>query len=262
MSEKIKWSGPKVAWLAVPLVLVVAVIAWIAFDPGFRSAPSSAAEMPRDAFERRVRDYLLEHPEIIVKAIERYQKRQRAAEESEAQAILKARADEIFRDPDSPVGGNAKGDTTVVEFFDYNCPYCRRVAPLMIEAEGADANLRIVYKEFPILGANSVFAARAALAAHRQGKYAEFHKTLIAADGVADKDKVLEVAAKIGLDLDRLKRDMDDPAIQKLIDKNLALARALRINGTPSFVAGDQIVRGAIDLKALEVLIQQARPKK
>ncbi len=250
-----------IAWLLVPVVVLIAAGAWFALDPGFRGAPKSA-EMPKDEFERRVRAYLLDHPEVIMEAVERFQERKRAAEQGEAQAVLKARSDEVFRDPDSPVGGNANGDVTLVEFFDYNCPYCRRVGPLMIQAESADAKLRIVYKEFPILGPNSVFAAKAALAAHRQGKYVAFHKALMAAEGVADKDKVMEVAAKVGLDLDRLKRDMDDPGIQKMIDRNLVLAQALRINGTPSFVAGDQIVRGAVDLTALQGLIREAREKK
>jgi protein-disulfide isomerase len=250
-----------IAWLLVPLVLVIAAGAWLALDPGFRGAPKSA-EMPKGEFEQKVRAYLLENPEVIVEAIERYQERKRAAEQGEAQAILKARADEVFRDPDSPVGGNANGDVTLVEYFDYNCPYCRRVGPTMVQAEAADAKLRIVYKEFPILGPNSVFAAKAALAAHRQGKYVAFHKALMAVEGVADKDKVMEVAATVGLDLDRLKSDMDDPAIQKMIERNLALAQALRISGTPSFVAGNQIVRGAVDLTALQGLIREAREKK
>lgn len=260
-----KLSPERAIWLLIPLVLAVAAATWLVLDPGFHRKPRTpelADGMPRDAFERRIRDYLLEHPEVIVEAMERYQERRRIAEQSEAQAVLKARADEVFRDPDSPVGGNANGDATLVEFFDYNCPYCRRVGAIMMEAEAADANLRIVYKEIPILGPNSVFAARAALAAHRQGKYVAFHKALMAVEGIADKDKVTEVAKKLGLDLDRLTRDMDDPAIQKMIGKNLALARALRINGTPSFVAGDQIVRGAVDLKTLQSLVQQGRGKK
>lgn len=240
-----------------------AAATWFLLDPGFRTAPpKSFAEVPKTAFEQRVRDYLLEHPEVIIEAIERHQERKRAAEQSEAQSVLKARADEIFRDPDSPVGGNTNGDATLVEYFDYNCPYCRRVGSIMIQAEAADPKLRIVYKEFPILGPNSVFAAKAALAAHRQGKYVEFHKALMAVKGAADKDTAMDVAAKIGLDLDRLKRDMDDPAIQKIIDRNIALAQALRINGTPSFVAGDQIVRGAVDLGTLQTLIREAREKK
>ncbi len=262
MPDPMKSAVKLIAWLFVPLVVAIAAAVWFALDPGLRGTPKSATEVPKGEFEQRVRDYLLEHPEVIVEAIERYQERRRAAEQGEAQAVLKARADEVFRDPHSPVGGNADGDVTLVEFFDYNCPYCRRVGPLMIQAEAADAKLRIVYKEFPILGPNSVFAAKAALAAHRQGKYVAFHKALMAVEGVADKGKVMEVAAKLGLGLDRLKRDMEDAAIQKMIDRNLALAQALRINGTPSFVAGDQIVRGAVELNTLQGLIREAREKK
>src|SRR3546814_1965115 len=125
---------------------------------------------------------------------------------------------------------------TFVEFFAYNFPYCRSVAPVMREAEAADPQLRIVYKEFPILGPNSVYAAKAALAAHRQGGYLAFHQALMQADGTADADLVLAVAAELGLDIERLKADMEDPVIQEAIDRNLALAQALRITGTPGFV--------------------------
>jgi protein-disulfide isomerase len=131
----------------------------------------------------------------------------------------------------------------------------------MSEAEAADPQLRIVYKEFPILGPNSVHAAKAALAAHRQGRYLALHQALMQADGTADADLALAVAAEIGLDLERLKADMDDPVIQEAIDRNLALAQALRITGTPGFVVGRQILRGAVDLKTLQQVISNARAK-
>lgn len=249
-------------WIAIPLLLAVAVGGWFLFDPGFKSAQKTAfvpIDIPQDEFERRVRAYILDNPEVIVEATQRLQARQRAAESTEAQAVLKQRVAEVTRDPASPVGGNPIGDVTLVEFFDYNCPYCRRVAPVMVEAEAADPQLRIVYKEFPILGANSVFAAKAALAAHRQGAYIAFHKALMLEKGIADEKTALEVAAKAGLSLERLKADMNDPAIQQAIDRNLDLAQALRINGTPGFVVGDQIVRGATDLKTLQTLVGRAR---
>ena len=143
------------------------------------------------------------------------------------QALIKSHADVLFRDVDSPVGGNSDGDVTLVEFFDYNCPYCRQMAPMMTQAESADSRLRVVYKEFPILGPNSKFAAKAALAAHKQGKYLAFHKALFQVRGTVDPSKVTEVAATVRLDVDRLKADMEDPAIAALIEKNLALAQAL-----------------------------------
>src|SRR5712691_2219883 len=169
------------AWSVLPLVLLGALGAWFALDHGFRwgrPAPDVAAEMPRDEFERRVRGYLLEHPEVIMEAANRFEARQRAHEQTEAEAILKSRAEDVFRDADSPVAGNQQGDVSLVEFFDYNCPYCRQMAPVMLDAESADPRLRIVYKEFPILGPNSTFAAKAALAAHKQGKYVAVHKAL------------------------------------------------------------------------------------
>jgi protein-disulfide isomerase len=251
--------GRLTRWLALPLLVMAAVVAWLALDPGFRAG--TGGDMTQDAFERRVRDYLLRNPEVIVEAVERLEARRRAAEESEAQAMLKSRAEQVFRDPASPVGGNPDGDVTLVEFFDYNCPYCRQVAGPMEAAEKGDPRLRIVYKEFPILGPNSVAVAKLALAAHRQGKYAAFHKALMQARGTADEASALRVAGEIGLDVERLKAEMQDAAIQTEIDRNLELARALRITGTPGFVIGTQILRGATDVATLRKLIDEARKK-
>ncbi len=252
-------------WLLPPLLVALAAITWFEFD-GIsrfqRPALHLAPDAPKDEFERRVRDYLLDHPDVIMEAVSRFEARQRTEEESAGQKILKDRAEEIFRDPDSPVVGNPDGDVTLVEFFDYNCPYCRQMAPLMVQAEAADPKLRIVYKEFPILGPNSVFAAKAALAAHKQGRYAEFHRALMQVRSATDDARTLAVAGQVGLDGERLKTDMRDAAIQGLIDRNVALARALHINGTPGFVVGDQILTGATDLKSLQAAIQEARDKR
>src|SRR5262249_29721791 len=146
-----------------------------------------------------------------------------------------------------------------VEFFDYNCPYCRQAAPTMEELKSADPKLRVVYKEFPVLGPNSTFAAKAALAANRQGKYLPLHKGLIQSRGKADQARVFDLANKIGIDVERMKSDMNDAAIAAAIEKNLQLALALRIGGTPSFVVGDEVVRGLADLNTLQSLIGEAR---
>jgi len=263
MSDQ-KTSRRLLKWLLVPLLLVAAAGAWLSLDPAFqlrRSTPDLSAALPKDEFERRVRDYILDNPDVVMEAARRFEQRQRAAEEGEATAVLKTRSEEILRDRDSPVGGNPNGDVSLVEFFDYNCPYCRQVTPIMAEAETADPKLRVVYKEFPILGPNSTFSAKAALAVHRQGKYVAFHKEMMLDRGVANEAKVLRIAAKIGVDAERMKSDMNDPAIAAMVERNLALAQALRINGTPGFVIGDQIARGAVDLKTLQSLIQEARGK-
>ena len=219
----------------------------------------SLSETSQDEFDQRVHDYLMAHPEVIMESVNRLEAREREKAETDVQKVLQARADEVFRDPDSPTSGNPNGDVTLVEFFDYNCPYCRQVAPVVTRAEQADSQLRVVYKEFPILGPNSTVAAKAALAAHKQGKYVEFHRALYQLRGVVDQSKAMEVATAVGLDVERLKTDMEDSKIQASIQKNLALAQILRINGTPGFVIGDQILRGATDLNTMQTWIRTAR---
>jgi protein-disulfide isomerase len=264
MTDQPKRSRKFSAWIALIVALLAAIAAWVVFDPGFRSARLAmfTSGMSQDEFDRRVHDYLVNNPEVIIQAVQGLEARKQREELTGAQDALKARADEIFRDPGSPVGGNAQGDVTLVEFFDYNCPYCRKMAPVLIDAEKADPQLRIVFKEFPILGPGSEFAARAALAAQRQMRYEAFHHALMAVKEKVSENNVLTTAADVGLDVERLKTDMQDPAIQAAIDRNMALAAALRINGTPGFVIGDQILRGATDLNVLQGMISQARKQK
>jgi protein-disulfide isomerase len=235
-----------------------AVIALLGID--LRSHPSNRVSgMPSERFEARVRDYLYDNPEVIAESLQRLELRNRFAAQDRLKAVLSDKADDIFRDPDSPVGGNPNGDVTIVEFADYNCPYCRRVAPLIAEMETDDPGVRVVYKEIPILGEDSVFAAKAALAAHEQGKYVAFHRALMNAKGVAAEGLVLAIAGKVGLDVEKLRADIEAPSIQAAIDRNLALARKLGINGTPTFIVGDQVVQGAIDLTTMKRLVTHTR---
>ena len=221
--------------------------------------PMSTDPAELDPFEQRVREYLLSNPEVIMEALQLLQERQRAAEAENLKRRLAERRAEILHDPAAPVGGNPDGDVTLVEFFDYNCPYCRRVAPSVAELVETDPDLRVVYKEYPILGPGSQFAARAALASAKQGKYASFHHALMEADGQVTEQTVIEVARTVGLDIERLRADMEDPAIQEAIARNLQLANALGITGTPSFIIGQELVPGAVDLGTLLGLIDRAR---
>ena len=251
----------------VPLILILLGGAWYSLAPnlggGLSIGQATAAEvapgMSKEEFERRVHDYLIAHPEVIGEAINRLETRQREQEAKQAQATLKLHADQVFRDPNDPVSGNPQGDATLVEFFDYNCPYCKRMAPIMTQAETADPRLRIVYKEFPILGPDSLFAAKAALAAAKQGKYVAFHRALYEARGHVDESKVFDVAKQLGLDVARLKADMQAPEIGARLDQNIKLAQALGINGTPGFAIGDNVFTGATDLKSLQATIAAAR---
>ncbi|MBI2737093.1 MAG: DsbA family protein [Rhodospirillales bacterium] len=239
---------------------VLAIGAWIALDVA-GVVPGARLGQRGSDFEQRVRDYVIENPQVLVESLQRMQERQRATQTDEIAQIIASRREDIFHDPATPVGGNPQGDVSLVEFFDYNCPYCRRVAPTLVEIEKDDAKLRFVYKEWPILGPNSEFAARAALASRSQGKYVEFHKRLMLTSGLVNESKVFEVAAQVGLDVDRLKQDMEAPEITALIERNRDLARALRITGTPSFVIGDQMLRGAADAEVIRGFIRTARER-
>jgi protein-disulfide isomerase len=214
---------------------------------------------PRSDFESLAKEYLLNNPEVIVEAVTQMEARQRAAQENELTTVVTARHAEIFNDPASPVGGNAAGDVTLVEFFDYNCPYCRQAAPIMQQLQQEDGGVRIVFKEFPILGPGSRFAARAALASQKQGKYVAFHSAMMTYKGQIAEGSTLEIAAQVGLDVEQLKRDMADPAIEAAIQSNFDLADALRVSGTPTFVSGKQITRGLVDLEVMTQLIAAAR---
>ncbi|RUO99835.1 DsbA family protein [Hyphomicrobium sp.] len=211
------------------------------------------------SFERQARAYILANPETIVQSVNTLQSRQAAAEESEGTAALTQRRAEVFEDPASPIGANAHGDVTLVEFFDYNCPYCRKAAPILDDLEQADKGLRLVFKEFPILGAGSAFAARAALASQKQGKYLAFHKAMMTYSGQITESSAMEIATSVGLDVERLKKDMNEPAIDDQIKRNLALAEALHISGTPTFIAGKEIVRSLVDTDTMKRVIATAR---
>lgn len=184
---------------------------------------------------------------------------ERAAQAGELRALVEERRAEIFADPASPVAGNPEGDVTLAQFFDYNCSYCRAAASLVTQAKDADPGLKLVYKEFPILGPSSNFAARAPLASTAQGKYEASHHALIAYSGAVDERSTLEIAEHVGLDTKQLTLDMEDSAISAAIERNLALANDLRIVGTPTFVVGDEIVRGLTDLPTLQNFIAEAR---
>ncbi len=232
--------------------LVQRILAWA-------TLPVLILGIAGDEFERRVRSYLLAHPEVIAEALNRMEAKRGEQEAAAAKAALKAHVVDVFQDQDSPVGGNPNGNVTLVEFFDYNCPYCRTMAPLMEKAEASDPQLRIVYKEFPILSAGSVFAAKAALAANRQGKYVAFHRALYQGRGQVDEAKVLEVARTLDLNVARMKADMQDAAIERMLETNNKLAQALHITGTPGFVAGDEVWTGATDFNGLQALISKGR---
>jgi protein-disulfide isomerase len=219
----------------------------------------------QDLSDARIKELALEairdNPQIIIEAVQLLEAQQAAAQATAQSDVLENQRYFLERDPNAPVLGNPEGDVTVVEFFDYNCPYCRRA---MAEVQGlldADQNVRLVYREWPILGEGSVFAAKAALAARRQGKYEEFHWALMSLKERAEEASVMRLAKEIGLDIEQLRADMEASEVQDHIDTTMRLSQALGFNGTPSFVIGDNLVPGFVEQERLEALVEQVRDK-
>ncbi|MFV2033624.1 MAG: DsbA family protein [Halocynthiibacter sp.] len=233
------------------------VLAWlIALVAAF---PASADHLSDDDIKQLALEAILDNPQVIMDAVAILQQReQEAAAEARAATLLSQRL-LLEQDPNAPVLGNPEGDVTIVEFFDYNCPYCKQVAPEIEALIAADSNVRVVYREWPILSEGSVFAARAALAARVQGKYVEFHWALMGLRGRAEEASVLRVARSVGLDIDRLRADMESPVVAEHIQTSMDLADSLGFRGTPSFVIGQQTVPGFIPQTELEKFVAQAR---
>jgi len=223
------------------------------------STAPSLSPAQQDQVKSIVRQYLIEHPEVIREAIEALQAREEQSKQQTQADALKAHADAVFRDPGAPVAGNPIGDVTIVEFFDYRCPYCKRVAEPLRDLLKSDPGIRLVFKEFPILSEDSALAAQAALAANKQGKYLEFHQALMAHKGAYDEAILRQIATGVGIDADRMLADMKDPIGRASIAANRDLADALQINSTPTFVIGDEVIAGAIPIEDMVKLIKKAR---
>ena len=217
----------------------------------------------RGEIESIVREYLLSHPEVLQEAMAELEKRQTAAEAEKHIAAVKENATAIFSSPRQVNLGNPQGDVTLVEFFDYNCGYCKRAMSDMLDLLKTDPKLKIVLKEFPVLGDGSVQSAQVAVAVRMQDKtgkkYIEFHQRLLGGRGPADKARALAVAKEIGLDMSRLDKDMASEEVKVTIAENFKLAEALGVNGTPSYVVGTDVVVGAVGLPALKEKVNGAR---
>ena len=224
-----------------------------------QSLPGGFSPEQVEGIERLIQQYLLDNPEVLVESLTRFQQRQRIADQRRKQQAVGVHRKALLEDRDAPVLGNPKGDVAIVEFFDYRCPYCRKVAPTVKKVMEEDGNIRLVMKEFPILGPQSVQAARAALAAARQGKYEEFHWALMTKPGDMSAPHIRKIAREVGLDVKRLEDDMKSPDIERMIQINRQLATALGIQGTPAFVIGNTVVPGAVDLATLKRLVAEAR---
>lgn len=225
-----------------------------------QSQPFSAEQ--KAALHQLVREVLVSNPEILIEAMNALETKQQAEAAKAAKAAIAANRKAIFEDGVSYVAGNPKGDVTIVEFFDYRCGYCKQVQPSLMALLQEDSKVRLVLKELPVLGPESVLAARVAVAALEQdkgAKYLGFHNAMMEFRGQLTEAEVFRMAGTAGLDIARLKTDMATPKTEQILRANLALADTLGIQGTPGFVIGDHLVPGAIPLDTLRQLVKEAR---
>ena len=243
------------------LVLAGAIAATTMTSPRHLANAHPAMTMSGDqaGLGKSIREYLLANPEVLVEAMQELERKQDSQRDQVAQKGVRENQAELYRDPDSPVGGNPDGDVTIIEFNDYQCPYCKRAHPAVKSVIASDGKVKLVFKDLPILGEASKIAALAALAARQQHKHLAFHDALMEFNGKLDRDKIMQIAGSVGLDVAQLQKDMEDPKLKEIIDHNMALASALGVRGTPAFVIGNQFVPGAVDADTLKQLIAAAR---
>src|SRR5882757_4402485 len=210
------------------------------------ASAQSFSDIQRTDIETIVKNYLLAHPEVLEEAMAELTRRQTAAEAEKHEAGVAANADKIFNSPRGVVLGNKDGDVTFVEFFDYNCGYCKRAMADMLDLMKTDPKLKVVLKEFPVLSEGSVEAAKVAVAVRMQDpsgkKYLDFHQELLGGRGAADKARALQAAKEAGLDTAKIEKDIGSPEVRATIEENFKLAEAMGMNGTPSYVIGKQVV--------------------
>ncbi len=211
--------------------------------------------------ETVIRDYLMKNPQVLVEALQEYQNRQGELQAEAAKGKIKE-YESFLHDPSAPSTGNPKGDVTVVEFFDYNCGYCKHAIDDVQKLIDGDKNVRIVFRDYPILSEASNTASRYALAAGKQGKYWEFHQKLMKFAGEKNDTTYEGLAKDLGLDYAKLKQDAESKEIREMLEKNIEVARAMSIQGTPAFVIGDTLVPGYVDADAMKDLVTKAREGK
>jgi protein-disulfide isomerase len=230
----------------------------VAKPPVAAGAPAPFTAEQTQAIQQIVKEYLLKNPEVLVEVSKELEQRQQSAQADEHRKVILDQKSKIFSSALDYVGGNPKGDITIVEFFDYNCAWCKRALDEIVKVTKSDPKVRLVLKEFPIFGADSTLAAKAAIASVRQGKYWDFHLAMMREKQVT-KDNLFQIAAKVGLDVNRLKADMDDPKVEAQHKETSQIAQSLNIEGTPGFIVDDKLNVGYLPADGMQALIGDSR---
>lgn len=242
-----------------PLAFALAICA----APVASEAQQSFSPGQRGEIEKIIKEYLLANPEILEEVSAELTKRQTVAEAEKHRVAVEKNAETIFNSQRGVLLGNKSGDVNFVEFFDYNCGYCKKAMSDMLDLMKSDPKLRVTLKEFPVLGPGSVEAAQVAIAVRMQDptgkKYLDFHQKLLGGRGQADKARALAVAKEVGVDMAKLEKDMVSPEVAATLNENFKLAEDMGLNGTPSYVIGKDVVVGAVGLGGLSKKISEAR---
>jgi protein-disulfide isomerase len=230
------------------------------------AAPARAqsfSDAQRGEIERIIKEYLVAHPEVLQEAMSELEKRQSAAELEKQVAGVKQNKEVLFNSAHQVTLGNPRGDVTMVEFFDYNCGYCKKAMGDMLNLLKTDPNLKVVLKEYPVLGPGSLEAAQVAVAARMQDKsgkrYLDFHQRLLGGHGTADKARALAAAKEAGFDMARLEKDIGSDEVRETLKENMKVADAIGLNGTPSYIIGSDVVIGAQGYDVLKEKVDAAR---
>jgi protein-disulfide isomerase len=246
-----------------PARLFAAMLALVLLFAGVPAQAQSFSDSQRAEIEKIVRDYLLRHPEVLQEVVAELEKRQQAAESDRQQGAIAKYREQLFNSKHQVTLGNPQGDVTVVEFFDYNCGYCKRALGDKLALIKADPKVRLVLKEFPVLGPGSIEAAQVSIAARMQDpggkKYLSFHEKLMMGRGQADRARAMAVAKEAGLDMARLENDLKSAEVRESLEEVMRLAEAIGINGTPTYVIGESVIPGAVGEAALRRQIDAAR---
>lgn len=249
-------------WYRVSSIGTAAIVIGLFVTTGWAASAAPDGMPLPPTLEQAIEHYIRTHPEVIEQSLQDLETKREAAEKARQKVALGKRQQDLLTDPSSPISGNPNGEITLIEFYDYRCGYCKRAADAVTQLQREDPRIRVVYKDFPILGEPSELAAKAALASVAQGKHQAFHEALLALKGEMTKASILAAATEVGLDAKRLDTDMRNPEWNRVIEKNRALARELGISGTPGFIVGTELAPGALDLEGLKALIARAGNRK
>lgn len=224
--------------------------------------PAHAEEFTRGQIEDIVREFIQKNPEVMIQSVEAYGRKQQEEEQAMANEAAVKNMDWMTKNKHHAEAGNKKGDVTIVEFFDYNCGYCKQAVPDVMELLDDDKKLRLVFIEIPILGPSSMTAAKWALAAKEQNSYLEYHLLLMKHKGPMDEAILADYASKLKLDVDKMRIDANSPETDKILQENLQMSQKMGIQGTPAFIVGKEVIRGYVSKDVLAQAAKKAREEK